>query len=59
MQLRVIADNLNKIIDDGAYTLPHITSEELLLSEEEQAIRIVKNEITELSKYKNASIETV
>jgi len=54
---RVIADNLNKIIDDGAYTLPHITSEELLLSEEEQAIRIVKNEITELSKYKNASIK--
>ncbi|WP_454055585.1 helix-turn-helix domain-containing protein [Clostridium sp. Marseille-Q7071] len=54
---RVIADNLNKIIDDGEYRLPHITSEELLLSEEEQAIRIVKNGITELSKYKNASIE--
>ncbi|WP_461614251.1 helix-turn-helix domain-containing protein [Clostridium sp. Marseille-QA1073] len=54
---RVIADNLNRIIDDGEYRLPHITSEELLLSEEEQAIRIVKNEITELIKYKNASIE--
>ena len=54
---RVIADNLNKIIDDGEYRLPHITSEELLLSEEEQAIRIVKNEIKELSKHENASIE--
>jgi len=54
---RVIADNLNKIIDDGEYRLPHITSDELLLSEEEQAIRIVKNEIKELSKHKNASIK--
>ncbi|WP_454055022.1 hypothetical protein [Clostridium sp. Marseille-Q7071] len=53
----VIADNLNKIIDDRAYTLPHITSDELLLSEEEQAIIIVKNGITELSKYENGSIE--
>ncbi|MDU1349432.1 helix-turn-helix transcriptional regulator [uncultured Clostridium sp.] len=49
----VIADNLNKIIDDKAYTLPHIISDELLLSEEEQAIIIVKNGITELSKYEN------
>ncbi len=53
----VIADNLNKIIDDGEYRLPHITSEELLLSEEEQAIRIVKNGIKELSKHENESIE--
>ncbi|ARC85510.1 helix-turn-helix domain protein [Clostridium argentinense CDC 2741] len=53
----VIADNLNRIIDDGAYTLPHITSDELLLSEEEQAIRLAKNKIKELSKHKNASIK--
>gem|GEM_PF-1754772 len=53
----VIADNLNKIIDDRAYTLPHITSDELLLSEEEQAIRIIRNGIKELSKYDNESME--
>ena len=54
---KVIAYNLNRIIDEGAYTLPHITPEELLLSEEEQAIIIVKNRIKELGKYEDDSIE--
>ncbi|GAA0122681.1 helix-turn-helix domain-containing protein [uncultured Clostridium sp.] len=53
----VIANNLNRIIDDGAYGLPHITAEELLLSEEEQAVIIVKNRIKELNEHKNESIK--
>ncbi|HAG43074.1 MAG TPA: hypothetical protein DCL31_06490 [Clostridium sp.] len=52
----VIADNLNKIIDDRAYTLPHITSDELLLSEEEQAIIIVKNGIIQLNEFNHESV---